>query len=173
MDAQKYSGLDNRPSRPCLAGKGEANIPPQASVFCSLGPALYQGVYAMLGRSSVDHGAYPLKARLAAHKALLILLVYHEGWEKYTYILHSLAGVWRETMVKYREIGGFQGWCLFPFCFFLGTLVVFVFWFCLRRVTFQRWKVTKDRRACGPGPGVGGRRWRLRGLQILWLLPAV
>ena len=166
MDAQKYSGLDNRPSRPCLAGKGEANIPPQASVFCSLGPALYQGVYAMLGRSSVDHGAYPLKARLAAHKALLILLVYHEGWEKYTYILHSLAGVWRETMVKYREIGGFQGWCLFPFCFFLGTLVVFVFWFCLRRVTFQRWKVTKDRRACGPGPCVGAKsapfRFRLK-----------
>ena len=36
----------------------------------------------------------------------------------------------------------------------------FVFWSRLRRVTFQRWKVTKDRRACGPGPGVGGRRWR-------------
>ena len=88
----------------------------------------------------------------------------------------------------------------------------FVFWSRLRRVTFQRWKVTKDRRACGPGPRVGaksapfrfrlkpktafrsfappsphrtrfaglrrgpprgGRRWRLRGSQILWLLPAV
>ena len=49
---------------------------------------------------------------------------------------------------------------LVPFCLFLVTLVVFVFWSRLRRVTFQRWKVTKDRRACGPGPGVGGRRWR-------------
>ena len=48
-----------------------------------------------------------------------------------------------------------------------------VLWSCLRRPTFQRWKVGKDRRACGPGPGIGGRRWRLRGLQILWLLPAV
>ena len=51
-------------------------------------------------------------------------------------------------------------WRSGTFCFFLVTLVVFVFWSCLRRVTFQRWKVTKDRRACGPGPGVGGRRWR-------------
>ena len=53
------------------------------------------------------------------------------------------------------------GWCLF-----LGTLVVFVFWSCLRRVTFQRWKVTKDRRACGPGPRVGAKsapfRFRLK-----------
>ena len=36
----------------------------------------------------------------------------------------------------------------------------FVIWSRLRRPTFQRWKVGKDRRACGPGPGVGGRRWR-------------
>ena len=49
----------------------------------------------------------------------------------------------------------------------------FVFWSRLRRPTFQRRKVGKVRRACGPGPGVGGRRWGLRGLQILWLLPAV
>ncbi len=59
------------------------------------------------------------------------------------------------------------------FCFFLGTLVVFVFWSRLRRVTFQRWKVTKDRRACGPGPGGGGAAVEIRGLQALWLLPAV
>ena len=58
-------------------------------------------------------------------------------------------------------------------CFFLVTLVVFVFWSRLRRPTFQRRKVGKVRRACGPGPGVGGRRWGLRGLQALWLLPAV
>ena len=57
---------------------------------------------------------------------------------------------------RFGLAGGFG----FLFCLFLGTLVVFVFWSCLRRVTFQRWKVTKDRRACGPGPGVGGRRWR-------------
>ena len=46
------------------------------------------------------------------------------------------------------------------FCFFLGTPYGVVGWSRLRRVTFQRWKVTKDRRACGPGPGVGGRRNR-------------
>ena len=104
------------------------------------------------------------------------------------------------------------GQFLFLLGLFLDTPVVFVFWSRLRRVTFQRWKVTKDRRACGPGPCVGaksapfrfrlkpktalrsfappsphrtrfaglrrgpprgGRRWGLRGLQILWLLPAV
>ncbi len=48
-----------------------------------------------------------------------------------------------------------------------------VSWSRLRRPTFQRRKVGKVRRACGPGPGVGGRRWGLRGLQALWLLPAV
>ena len=46
------------------------------------------------------------------------------------------------------------------FCFFLGTPYGVVGWSRLRRPTFQRWKVTKDRRACGPGPGVGGRRNR-------------
>ena len=49
-------------------------------------------------------------------------------------------------------------WC---FCLLLLRYsLLFVFWSRLRRVTFQRWKVTKDRRACGPGPGVGGRRNR-------------
>ena len=42
----------------------------------------------------------------------------------------------------------------------------FVIWSRLRRVTFQRWKVTKDRRACGPGPRVGAKsatfRFRLK-----------
>ena len=42
----------------------------------------------------------------------------------------------------------------------------FVTWSRLRRVTFQRWKVTKDRRACGPGPRVGAKsapfRFRLK-----------
>ena len=52
------------------------------------------------------------------------------------------------------------GQFLFLLGLFLDTPVVFVFWSRLRRVTFQRWKVTKDRRACGPGPGVGGRRNR-------------
>ena len=41
-----------------------------------------------------------------------------------------------------------------------------VCWSRLRRVTFQRWKVTKDRRACGPGPRVGAKsapfRFRLK-----------
>ena len=36
----------------------------------------------------------------------------------------------------------------------------FVTWSRLRRPTFQRRKVGKVRRACGPGPGVGGRRNR-------------
>ena len=58
------------------------------------------------------------------------------------------------------------GQFLFLLCRFLVTLVVFVFWSRLRRVTFQRWKVTKDRRACGPGPCVGAKsapfRFRLK-----------
>ena len=61
---------------------------------------------------------------------------------------------------------GFRG------CFGVSLLplprysLLFVFWSRLRRVTFQRWKVTKDRRACGPGPRVGAKsapfRFRLK-----------
>ena len=51
-------------------------------------------------------------------------------------------------------------WWSVHFCLFLVTLVVFVCWSRLRRPTFQRRKVGKVRRACGPGPGVGGRRNR-------------
>ena len=78
------------------------------------------------------------------------------------------------------------------FCLFFVTLVGVVGWACLcwgllplprfslrfvcwsrlRRPTFQRWKVGKDRRAAARTRGWGAAV-EIRSLQILWLLPAV
>ncbi len=45
----------------------------------------------------------------------------------------------------------------FLWCGFYVSFCFVVRWSCLRRPTFQRWKVGKDRRGCGPGPlGLGG-----------------